>query len=521
MSTLLRAERGRILSNYARLFAGLLIGLLVTRLLLEAGQELFGIYVTITVGMGVSIMLTELIRMALVPVLGVHVSQGIVIEIHKFRDDLTAAFFIAFVTSIIGGGAMILLGCWLLNDIGSPELEGAAWVFLALRVLMMIVIVSMTPVMVVLMVSSRQVQFNIFLFLERLCEFLGIALPLWLITGEDYNEADRLVQFGIGITVLSVVTYAAAGVIAFNPGSHFRPRWGGAKSSTICKILKRLGWSSLQTISMNLYVRLDIMIVAVFLGPVGAVALGVAIRLMGYVRQATSGLVNGLDATIANLRRQKNVGSLKFSEGGGNTLKLLSVSSALQASVVFHLSVLLLLSKEEIISLWLGDLIMKSGSDSSITEIAKLSTLMIIGIGLRSLNLAWMCAMTGNGNAHHFTPWLLPGALGNMIVLLIMANYFPSSFTVITVGWVFLIFQAVTHVLIIPVVSARSFGCSLIKLLSPIFIPFFIAFLTCIIALIWKLFFIDGMESLRNVGLVVLVAVGFFFSVIFSLRKAG
>ena len=67
MNATLHAQRGRIISNYASLLAGLLIGLLVTRLLLGSGEALFGIYTTITVGMGISIMLTELLRMGIVP----------------------------------------------------------------------------------------------------------------------------------------------------------------------------------------------------------------------------------------------------------------------------------------------------------------------------------------------------------------------------------------------------------------------------------------------------------------------
>ena len=144
---------------------------------------------------------------------------------------------------------------------------------------------------------------------------------------------------------------------------------------------------------MNLYVRADVLIVAVFLGPTGAVALGIAIRLMGYVRQATIGLVNGLDATFSNLggqrRRIKNQGTKTDSI----ELRLLSLSTSLQGGVVFQLGVLLFLLRQEIVHLWVGDVLVQSTAADMVNDISLLTGLMIIGISFRSLNLGWMSSI--------------------------------------------------------------------------------------------------------------------------------
>ncbi|MBU2167328.1 MAG: hypothetical protein KKF88_05775 [Alphaproteobacteria bacterium] len=519
MNALFRAERGRILSNYAQLFGGLLIGLLVTRMLLGAGEQLFGVYITITVGMGVSIMLTELMRMGFVPVLGASVFQGKVVDIPEFRDDLFAAFVISICAAILGAGTMVLLGVWLLSDLASPALERAAWTFLWLRIAMMGAIVSLTPAMAVLLVSGRQPLFNFFLFLERLSEFAGVAIPLWLLTGANYSEADRLAQIGIGIAALTVATYLVATVAAFAPGPEFRPRLRMPRPSVIRLMLKRIGWSSLQTISMNMYVRLDVLIVAAFLGPVGTVALGVAIRLMGYVRQATIGLVNGLDATFANLHGQKRRKRGQDDEGRETSLRLLAMSTSLQGGVVFQLGVLLLMLREDIVQLWIGDLLGGAGLASSVNEIAALSSLMIIGIGFRSLNLGWMTAMTGSGNARHFTPWLLPGALGNVVILLAWAYLWPKTFSVMSVGWVFLALQAITHVFIIPIVSARSFNCKVLHLVRPLLLPLILAAVTCGVALGLKALLADLPKGWNAVGVVIAVSAGFALSLLMTLRQ--
>ncbi|MDC0113051.1 hypothetical protein OAH95_03965 [Burkholderiaceae bacterium] len=501
------------------MFGGLVIGLLVTRMLLGVGQDVFGIYVTITVGFGVSIVLTELLRMGLMPVLGTSLSEGKVQNIGEFRSNLTAAFVVSVGAAGLGASAMVALGYWFLEGLGTPEIEDAAWTFLYLRIAMMSVIVTLTPAMSVLLVSARQPTHNMFLFLERLSEIAGVALPLWIFSDAgSYSNADRLVQFGAGISALTILTNLAGVWVAFAPGAEMRPLREWPDISNIRYIVGRIGWSSLQTISINLYARADVLIVASFLGPVGAVSLGIAIRLMGYVRQATIGLVSGLDATFANLSGQRK--RLKKQSGKSDEfeLKLLSLSTALQGGIVFQLGVLLLLLRQEIVFLWVGDLLEGENAAKMLEDISVLSSLMIIGIGFRSLNLGWMSAMTGQGNAKHFTPWLLPGAVGNAMVLIICGLYAPGTFSLLTVGWTFLGFQMVTHVIIIPIVSARSFGCRLQSLIEPLIVPFGIAVVTYFAACMLNKILSDVSNELRIAAVVLMVLLGAATSLLMALR---
>lgn len=505
------------MSNYARMFAGLLIGILVTRMLLAGGPHLFGLYTTITIGFGVSVMLFETLRYGIVATLGPFVSQGKVIDSRGFRLRLNAALLTSLSTAVLGGLAMLLLGVALLPDNMPPSLERAAWMFLLSRIAMMLVVVTMTPAMALLQVAGRQVAFNGFTFLERLSEFFGVLIPMYILSDMTGDEASGLIWIGLFVSAFTVATYCLAALTVFAMGPDFRPVRDWPNTDHIHEILDRVGWSSLETISMNLYARSDILIVAAFLGPVGTVALGIAIRLMGYVRQATVGLVNGLDASFANLhgqkRRRMDIGAAQ----GDDALWLVSVSTALQGSVVFQLGVLLLLFREDIVHLWIGDLLTQAAS--SLTEIATLSSLMIIGIGFRSLNLGWMTAMTGSGNARRFTPWLLPGALANVTVLLGWAWFLPETFSVIVVGWAFLGFQAVTHVVIIPILAARFFECGLVALVRPLFWPFGLALFTFGIALALRIGLADRPLDWSPVGAVAVVALGFAASVYLTLRK--
>ncbi|NHM17555.1 hypothetical protein [Tritonibacter mobilis] len=521
MKKIFRSERRRILSNYARLFAGLLLGIWITRLLLEGGEWLFSIYTLITVGMGVSIVLTELLLLVIVPFLGANVSNEQVVDAPKFRDDLFAAFAISLGAALLGAAVMILLGWLAFGNLETPDRVSAAWLFLVLRIVMMVVTVALTPAMAVLLVSSRQPEFNIFLFLVRLGEFLGIAIPLWLLNGEHYAETDILVQIGAWVAFFTAATYVLAAIYAFRSGpvllaGKLRPQLAIVKA-----MLKRTGWSFLQIISSNLYVRADVLIVAAFLGAAEVVALGIAIRLMGYVRQATNGLVTGLDATFANHGGQRKRQNKDNGQSKSDQLKLLSLSTALQGGVVFQLSVLIFLLREEIVTFWVGDILEDAANTGVIEEIGLLASLMIIGIGFRSLNLGWFSAMNGLGRAKHFTPWLLPGAIGNASVLGAWGLFAPETLSVMAVGWVFVGFQVATHGFIMPVVSARSLGCRLQTLVTPLLVPCAIAVATYLVAHGLSMVNEGGSNEFRVAVVVLTVSLGGMANLFLVLRRSN
>ena len=500
----IKAERSRVYSNYARLFASLLVGLLITRLLLGEGNALFGIYTTITVGMGLSVMLTELLRMGFVPELGPHVSNGAVIDRKQFGEGLLVAFVISLGAAAVGAFFMLLLGLWLLPTETTPELYQASWSFLWIRIVMMLFVVTLTPALTIFLVSSRHSVFNLVMFLEKLSELIGILIPIWLLTDYPVDQADRLVQIGLYVSIFTVFTHLCAAGYAFALSSEFRPAWRVLCRTKLNSIMKRIGWSSLQTISMNLYVRADVLIVAAYSGPIGVVALGVALRLMGYVRQATMGLVSGLDAVFANLSGQQKVEK----DGSAVAFRLIYTSTALQASVLFQLLVLLLFLGSNIVEFWIGDVLTGVDRAKSVSEITTLSALLVVGISFRSLSLGWMSAMTGSGNARHFTPWLLPGAAVNVLTLTTWALVSPDTFSVIVVGWVFLVLQVLTHGVLLPVVSSRSLGISLGDLSRPLAVPFLVALVSFFLCSGWYELSEEGTGYLRAVGVVVIVVFG-------------
>lgn len=505
MKTIIQREKWRVASNYLRLFAGLAVGLVVTRLLVGLGESFYGVYVTITVGFGVSIMLTELLRMGLVPVLGAEVQNGRIVDTSKFQEILSGGFIISVLFALLGTCVMGLLALWLLPG-NSENLVSASWVFLWCRVVMMFFVVMLTPFMCVLLVFSRQPKFNFYLFLERVAELVSVALPLWIFVDWPDDLSSRLVQIGVCGSALTILVYLYCAVDVSRNCLHSKLGFRFPSAATTKKILGRVGWSSLQTISNNLYVRFDVVLVAALLGPAGTLAIGVAIRLMGYVRQATVGLVNGLDSVFANLAGAGRRGD--STDVPDIQKNLLNISSSLQASLVFQGCVIILLLRDDLIALWLGGALEASATAQSLVNISDLSLLMVLGIAFRSLNLGWMSALTGMGLAHRFTPWLAPGAIGNVLLLAGWYYFYQDAFTVLSVGWVFLAMQILVHLVILPHVFARELGVSLGQLLRPMFIPFFIAVFTLITCVMVKQLLLAHSLVLRVLAVLVLVVLG-------------
>lgn len=516
--SILRSNRRRIFSNYLRLFLGLAVGLLVTRLLLDAGKDVFAIYTLVTVGMGVSIMLTELLRMGFVPELGRYILHGKVEDTEAFREGLTVAFAISFCAAILGALTMLLLAHFMLQNIEPDHMRNAAWTFLWMRIAMMLVVVTLTPIATILLISDRQPYFNALLFFERVSELIAVSLPLIFISNSAIPQEYYLTLIGFLVSFLTALTHISAAIITISLDTSFIPKAILPKWPAIWKILNGLGWSSLQTISMNLYARADILIASAFLGTTGIAALGIALRLMGYVRQGTTGLVNGLDATFANLqghRKRSNV--TDPTDDGGN--QIISISSALQASVIFPTAAIMILAGPDILHIWIGDALSSNSNGLNAQHVAQLSSLMVIGIGIRSLTLGWMSAMTGSGIARKFTPWLVPGSIINILVLIGWAYLSPDTFSILVVGWTFLILQVVTHGVFLPAVTSRALNISVGKLFMPFLAPAIFTSISFVIFLIGKNVLVDTDDTFRVLVVVILFSMASIASLLFSVFK--
>ena len=97
-------EFRRIFSNYIRMIMTFSMGIIIVRLLLDKSQEIFSIYTLVTVGIGIGVMLKELLRIALVP----RLSSAMASKGNEFSAIFTSCFLASIASAIFGAMLMLI-----------------------------------------------------------------------------------------------------------------------------------------------------------------------------------------------------------------------------------------------------------------------------------------------------------------------------------------------------------------------------------------------------------------------------
>ena len=443
------------------------------------GTEFFGLYTLITIGIGLSVMLREMLTRGLVPELGMHLENGIP-KVKSFVQAYASSFVVSGSFVLIGISLMVILGVLLLPSEADSSLARAGYIFLGFRILTMCFAIGFAPMLNLLIIMQRQVQSNFLKFAERLVELIAFLTPIALFP--QISHSDQLIYFGFFAFIGTVLIYLIAGFFITRIHEDFVPSLVNRQKAQIIKIYKTMGWGAIYVISMNAHVRLNVIFAKLFFGALGVTIFGIAVQLMGYTRQLAVGLIVGLDAVFASLTNSDRSTKLIKTQ-------VLSGTSAIQAILLFNVVGVLIFLHVEILDLWIGDVI--KNPEQNLAIIAKLSMLMVVGISLRSLNLGWMSAMTGSGQISKFAGWLIIPALLNPTLVYLFFWIFGDDFSIIHFGWIFVILQFLAHGLIIPYLTSRVMKVSILHLLKPFLNPFIYAILACVLCFIYLNSFIE------------------------------
>jgi len=484
--TNLRSELVRIASSYSRLFLGFIIGIFMVRQLLSYGQDIFNIYTIITIGAGVGIMLKELMRIALVP----HLSSSWNSEKRDRKPGFSAVYANAFIVSALAATLGLMLMMTLYIFLGKlsiePENLNSAAIFLICRTVIMFFSVVCAPILAMISVTQRFKEANFFLFLERFLDFIAVLSPLIFLSNPAIDGGQALVIFGVCSLALSAMLYAATAWRVIRANAVLVPNFGDADTRQIRQILKSAGWAGILVISFNIYLRFDTFFINLEFGAVQTVAFGITAQLLGMVRQLTVGLVHGLDSVVAKLSFKGRQDS-----GGFDEQDVISFSSYAQTLVTANALLLLVFCSQSILQLWVGD---RVSDDHIITLTAQLTTIMLVGIGLRSLSEGWMSALNGQNKVNLYTRYTLPIALLNPIILIGVASFAPSLLSISLVAFLYAGLLGFAHAVVVPIVYARASGTGLMALYRPILR----AMLSPLIAILVLYFMHPWLDSLSN-----------------------
>ena len=239
-----------------------------------------------------------------------------------------------------------------------------------------------------------------------------------------------------------------------------RPKPSLVSREEVRGIFGLIGWNSAGIAGTQLHQRLNVLISNVWLGLVPGMLFSLAGQLAAYIEQLTMGLVVGLDGMAA-----------KFRKGGDrkDLRSMLSRQMLLQACLIFPATAMVLLSADELISLWIGDRL--SNPEASIPVIALICKFLAVGIAMRSLTESWMKVLNGIGKVSRYSPFVLAGGLINPVVIGLIAIFLPTRMDFLAPAFSFVAIMAIVHLVVISRITSKAVEVPILELIRPCWIP--------------------------------------------------
>ena len=452
----------RIAANYARLFSTCLIGLFVVRMLLRFGDEAYGLIALLGTGTGLALVLKDVVRASTVPVLG----EAFHSEEPKWFEQVYNSALLCSVGAGVVNFLIFGVFALCLPFLNFPsELSTAALVFVCASGIQSFFTVIIAPLFNFYVVSERMVAYNALLFLERIGDIVAAAITLWFvgIAGSDSSYgvmSIAVITYGILVATLTILVNLLAAVLIIREDRRLFPNFRMVTRKAIKAFLESAGWNSCVIVAMNLYARVDMVIMNLFFGLFGNMVFSLANQAVAYMRQLIIGLVAGMDAVASRVSNK---------DGDQGVVKLMHRSTSLQAMVVFPTMMILLMFAEPLAKTWLHGRL--DDPETTIPAICWLMRILVFGIGARCLSEGWMWIMNGAGKVRKYAPVVLVGGILNPVLAVLSLYLFPDSFRFAAPALVFSTLLTFVHLVAIPYVVAKEYQLKFSEVIGPLAKP--------------------------------------------------
>lgn len=453
----------RVASNYVRLLTTFIIGLVVVRLQLRMGEEAFAFITLMLSNIGIALLLKEVVRAGVIPALGA-----------AYHDDsnehFRSVFNSALVVSLVVGfatAALFLSSTVFIPYLSIPEeLHGAARYFIAISALGAFTTIVLSPIFHLYVVAERMVAYNIWLLLDRVGDLIAVIVTLCITWNGSVSQP--IVCYVTLATASEILVGIVSAYFALRatPRAQISLRTSSRKS--INEFTRSAAWIVVTTIAMNLYTRVDMLLMNIFFGLFGTLVFGLATQATYYIRQLVMGVVSGVDAVSARVAKR---------ESHANMLQLIRNSTSLQAVVIFPMMFSLMLFAEELVALWVGGRL--DDPESTIPKIATMIRVLSVGVAARSLSEGWMSILNGAGKVDRYARFIIVGGVLNASIAMATLWFMDNSALFYVPGWICSIVLLAVHLVVIPVVVAREYNVSVWSIISPLALPFVASVICC------------------------------------------
>lgn len=445
----------RISTNYARLGAALVIGIILTRLqVVWLGSEGFGLIALLVSTTGLGTMFSDLSR------------QSLVRELAAWRltdeDRFLRAYNSSYVLSLAAAGITLALFGIIVVVVPLLRIDAglvtAARVFLLSRGIAQAAVILLRPVMTMYIVRERFVAFNLFSIMQRSNPLLAVLALMYFFRVKD--PARAVLWFGVAPAILNlalVLVFTGAAVLG---DRRLVPRPSLIGRDALREIGATFGWNSGVILAINMHERVAAIIMNVAFGLWANTVFGLALRLTSYVRMATVGMTFGVDAATARL---STTGAHE------RVLRLLHHSTRLHTLMAAPAAIAVWALAPALLHLWVGAHL--EDAATILPRATVLVRIMLLGLAARAVSDGWLRILYGAGHVRTYAPVVLLGGLANPVLVLALFLILPESFEYTAVGWAYSAIFLVIHCGVAPVLGARKLGVPVRDFWTPVLRP--------------------------------------------------
>ncbi len=456
----------RVGSNYLRLLTTFVIGLVVVRLQLRLGEDAFAFITLMLSNIGIALLLKEVVRAGVIPALGAAYHDEVQ---DNFRSVFNSALIVSFVVGV--ATAVLFLGSTVFIPFLSipPELHGTARYFIAFSAIGAFTTIVLSPVFHLYVVAERMVAYNLWLMLDRAGDLLAVIITICI--AWQGNAAQPIICYVTLATASEVLVSVVSAYFALRATPRAQIALRTASRKAIAEFTKSAAWIVVTTIAMNLYTRVDMLLMNLYFGLFGTLVFGLATQATYYIRQLVMGVVSGVDAVSARVSKK---------ESHANMLQLIRNSTSLQAVVIFPMMFSLMWFAEDLVALWVGGRL--KDPDSTIPTIAAMIRVLTVGVASRSLSEGWMSILNGAGKVDRYARFIIVGGVLNASIAFIALWSMDVATLFYAPAWICSVVLFAIHLVVIPVVVAREYNERVWAIVSPLLLPFAASVVCCFIS---------------------------------------
>jgi hypothetical protein len=452
----------RILCNYSRLFATLLLGIAVVPLTIAwLGDDAFGLISFLGANLGLAAIVRQIVHQSLVRELAAAYHGG-----QASMDRLYPA-----ICRISLAAAAITLLLFLVMAFALPlfnmpdKFRGAAFWFVVAQGVQSAAMVVLAPQLNIYLVLERFVGYSVWFVAVRAAHIVAVLILGYILPIRD--PASGLLWLGVLWSALSMLGYVVAAIWIVGVDRRFRIDLRRPQPGAVKAVMGTFSWNSGVQIAMNLHEQVPQFFLNIFLGTTANAAWGLGFRLVAYIRMVTTGMQFGSDAVSARLASGSDESAARAS-----LQRLLAQQTRLTALVSLPAGFGVLLYVFPILHLWVGDTL--EDYDATMGMGVWMARALSVALAARAISDTWILVLYGAGFVRRYAPLIMVGGLIAPLVAAVLMLALPADLKFIGPAVGFTVVFLGLHLFGIPVITARCLHISAPRLLLSLVRPLLI-----------------------------------------------